>query len=215
MFVAATAMLLSSATAQCESTQTSPDHCSNWTVTMCGGWGEVNASCGENSMCACHTYCCQGSYPTATPTATPTPTPTATPGETPGETFGSGPQVLELTFPGDISTMTVSTTDAIKASITIEVERGTGAGTVASVTLEAGSIKATVAFDSSVTNAQVRATVAMYTTSPMVVTAAGNTMTSTGASSVDGPTPDDSSAASVSFSAACGAAVALAVAMSF
>jgi len=111
--------------------------------------------------------------------------------------------------------MTVSTTDAIKASITIEVERETGAGTVASVTLEAGSIKATIAFDSSVTNAQVMATAAMYTTSPMVVTAAGNTMTSTGASSGDGPTPDDSSAASVSLSAACGAAVALAVAMSF
>jgi len=145
---------------------------------------------------------------TSTPAAT---TGSLPPGETPGET----PQVLELTFPGDISTMAVSTTDAIKASITIEVERGTGAGTVASVTLEAGSIKATVAFDSSVTNAQVRATVAMYTTSPMVVTAAGNTMTSTGASSVDGPTPDDSSAASVSLSAACGAAVALAVAMSF
>ena len=130
-------------------------------------------------------------------------------------TTGEEPQFLELTFPGDFSTMTDSTADAIKASIKTEVETGTGAGTVASVTLEAGSIKATVAFDSSVTNAQVRATVAMYTTSPMVVTAAGNTMTSTGASSVDGPTPDDSSAASVSFSAACGAAVALAVAMSF
>ena len=138
--------------------------------------------------------------------------------------FEERSQVLELTFPGDISTMTASTTDAIKVSIKIEVEGQTGTGTVASVKLEVGptlvlrsflhsSIKATVAFDRTVTNAQVRAAAATYTASPMGVTAGGNSMTSTAASSIDAPATN--SAASLSLNAACGAAVALAVAMSF
>ena len=143
---------------------------------------------------------------------------TASPGivtstaETPGDvvttvtTVGPGIAVVRrrllLTFPGDVSLMSTPTVDAMAGAVKAEVEASTGAGTVESVVLTAGSINAAVVFKTGVSDATVVQLAADLSAAPMTVTVDGNSMTSSSSSSeqyTEGGGDDDTSSATSMF----------------
>lgn len=125
---------------------------------------------------------------------------------------------LLLTFPGDVNSMSTSAVDTMKGAIEAEVEASTGAGTVESVVLAAGSIKATVVFKPGVSDATVVQLAADLSAVPMTVTVDDNAMTSSSSSLEEytegGGDEDTSSATSmVATCATVAAAVMVAVAI--
>lgn len=104
---------------------------------------------------------------------------------------------LRLMFAGDLSTLSTTQQDALKASITTTIEASLGADTVESVTLSSGSIAADVAFVSTVDPDEISALTTDTSVTQMQPSDGTTTFEQSSSPVTDDTTSDNSGAASI------------------